>query len=180
MKRSILMFLVIGTAIIFFGCSGDNPLAPKLNQSDQAITSLAKKSAPSINCTTEYHFVGHLGEKDGEGRTLVWEGTISGDIEGVIKWWSMLNEMLFTGQASHYEQRFKIWNANEELLLVGDDAGTTTARHEKNSNWRANGTIILAYGDFADYFGRQAHSAGHFTWVAPEFPYEGTGTFRVN
>lgn len=32
MKRSILMFLVIGTAIIFFGCSDNNVTAPESNQ----------------------------------------------------------------------------------------------------------------------------------------------------
>jgi len=42
MKRSILILLVIGTVMIFFGCSGDNPMAPKLNQSDQVTTTLAK------------------------------------------------------------------------------------------------------------------------------------------
>ncbi len=35
MKRTNLMFLVIGLAIIFSGCSKDNSLAPELSQSDQ-------------------------------------------------------------------------------------------------------------------------------------------------
>ena len=55
MKRSILILLVIGTVMIFFGCSVDNPMAPNLNQndpmakelsqSDQAPTPLAKAKA---------------------------------------------------------------------------------------------------------------------------------------
>ena len=40
MKRSNLMFLVIGVAIIFFGCSKDDPLVPGLSQNDQGTTSL--------------------------------------------------------------------------------------------------------------------------------------------
>ena len=43
MKRSNLMFLVIGLAIIFSGCSKDNSLAPDLNHSDQEISLKASK-----------------------------------------------------------------------------------------------------------------------------------------
>ena len=52
MKRSILILLVIAAVMLFFGCSGDNPMAPNLNQSDpmakglnqsdQVTTTLAK------------------------------------------------------------------------------------------------------------------------------------------
>ncbi len=49
---------------------------------------MAKKPAPTLTGTTKYDFVGHLqvipDDLDEEGRMLVWEGTISGDIEGVI------------------------------------------------------------------------------------------------
>jgi hypothetical protein len=43
MKHLIFTFLAIGTTMIFFGCSKDNPLAPELNQNDPAATSLAKR-----------------------------------------------------------------------------------------------------------------------------------------
>ncbi len=43
MKRLILMFLVIATVMIFFGCSENNALDPELNQNDQAPAFLAKK-----------------------------------------------------------------------------------------------------------------------------------------
>ena len=38
MKRLNLMFLIIGVAIIFSGCSKDDSLAPELNQNDQEIS----------------------------------------------------------------------------------------------------------------------------------------------
>ena len=47
----------------------------------------AEKPAPSLTGTTDYWLVGHRGQFDGEGRLLVWEGTISGDIEGVQLYW---------------------------------------------------------------------------------------------
>ena len=180
MKRLILIFSLIGTVLIFFGCQEESALAPELDQSLQVTNSLAIKPAPSLTCTTEYDFFGHLGIFDGQGRLLGWKGTISGDIEGVIQWW-MVIPMSTTGQASHFESRFEIWNAAEtELLLAGDDAGTTTARHGKNSVWRANGIVTEAYGEFENWNGRRVHEGGHFTWAAPGLPDHGDGTFRIN
>ncbi len=59
MKHSNLIFLVIGTVMIFFSCSGDNPMAPNSNQgdpmmatesnsTDQVTISLAKKPSPNL------------------------------------------------------------------------------------------------------------------------------------
>jgi len=42
----------------------------------------AQKTTPPLTCTTEYFFVGNLEPYD-----LAWVGPVSGDIEGVIKWW---------------------------------------------------------------------------------------------
>lgn len=48
MKRSILIFLIIGAVMIFFSCSmapklnQSDPMAKELNQSDQVTTTLAK------------------------------------------------------------------------------------------------------------------------------------------
>ncbi len=140
----------------------------------------AEKPAPTLTCTTEYWFVGHLGETDGEGRLLAWEGTISGDIEGVQKCW--MGPMVSTGQVGHYVYRGEIWNADEtELLMVGDEEGTTTVRHGKNSVFRANGIVTEASPEFEQWIGRQIHEDGHFTWVIPGvLPDHGFGTFRIN
>ena len=147
---------------------------------------MAKKPAPSLSCTTEYVFRGGEGIFDSEGRLLGWQGTISGDIEGVIQWW-MVWPPKFVGQTNHFESRFEIWDIDPELypddailLLAGYDAGTTTSRHGKNSVWRANGTVTEAIPEFEDWIGRQVHEEGHFTWAAPGVPDQGDGTFRVN
>ncbi len=186
MKTTILILAAL--CMIFVACENSvTPVQPQTEELSLAMApglnqgALAKKSAPSLRCTTEYSFVGHLqvipDDLDAEGRLLAWEGTISGDIEGVIQWW--MGPMSLTGQASHYEDRFEIWNGTV-LLLAGDEAGTTTARHGKNSNWRTNGTVTEAYGEFADWDGRKNHAEGHFTWAAPGLPLEGWGTFRIN
>lgn len=87
--------------------------------------------------------------------------------------------MSFTGQASHYEDRFEIWK-DGVLILAGDEAGTTTVRHGNNSNWRTNGTVTEAYGEYEGWLNRKNHAEGHFTWVVPGLPDHGEGTFRIN
>ena len=143
----------------------------------------AKKPAPTLTGTTEYDFVGHLGIFDAEGRLLCWKGTISGDIEGVIRWWMVLPTKK-TGQASHFVERFEIWDSDEvdaELLLAVDEEGTTTVCHGKNTVWRANGIVTEAYGEFEDWIGRQTHNSGDATWLIPGIlPLDGDGIFRVN
>ena len=145
----------------------------------------AKKPAPTLTGTTDYDFVGYLGIFDAKGRLLCWKGTISGDIEGVIQWW-MVVPTKKTGQASHYVERFEIWDINPvdpdaELLLAVDEEGTTTVRHGKNTVWRANGIVTEAYGEFEDWIGRQTHNSGDATWLIPGIlPLDGEGIFRVN
>jgi hypothetical protein len=43
MKRLFCIFLLIGAAIIYFGCSENNPLDPNLNQNEMSLTNLGKK-----------------------------------------------------------------------------------------------------------------------------------------
>lgn len=182
---SVFLVLVVAMGIGVVGC-GDNA-GPLVVPNDQAAaqnslvqSALEKKPAPTLTVTTTYQFVGTLGILDAEGRLLAWQGTVSGDIVGVIRWWMVVESMSYTGQASHYVDRFEIWSAAGELLLAGDEAGTTTARHGKNSNWRTNGTVTEVASGLEDWLGRTEHAEGHFTWAAPGLPYEGYGTIRIH
>jgi hypothetical protein len=139
-----------------------------------------EKPAPSLTCTTEYDFVGHLGTVDAEGRLLAWEGTISGDIEGVILWWFDMDYNVATGQVSHWVDRWEIWDG-EVLLLAGDEEGTTTAPPDKDGMWQGNGVVTEANEEFEDWIGRPTHDGGVFTWTIPgELPDHGEGTFHIN
>lgn len=147
---------------------------------------IAQAKAP-LRGTTAYEFVGHLGIVDADGRLLAWEGTTSGDIDGVIRWWVEPGDT-FTGQAHHYSIRVEIWDSTAtELLLAAEMSGTTTARHGKNSNWRENGVVTEANGDFESWVGRHVHESGHFTWQVIDtpdgpvtIPEAGTSIFRIN
>ena len=137
----------------------------------------AKKTTPPLTCATEYFFVGHLEPYD-----LAWVGPVSGDIEGVIKWYllsrsphpappSQVGQMLF---------RWEIWDKDEEVLLLeGEERERTIVRHGKNSVWRANGIVTEASGEFEDYIGSQMHDGGNFTWAEPGLPEHGFGTLRI-
>ncbi len=144
----------------------------------------AKKTTPPLTCATEYWFVGHLGETDAEGRLLCWIGPISGDIEGVVKWWLLPESpppnAPDTAQVGHMLFRWEIWDEAEEvLLLAGDENERTIVRHGKNSVWRANGIVTEASEEFEDYIGSQTHDGGNFTWAAPGLPDHGFGTLRI-
>jgi len=140
---------------------------------------VAPKPAPSLKCTITYNFVGHLGTFDAEGRLLVWDGEIHGDIEGRILWWFVLDggpPMPDTAHVSFYEARWEILDG-DDLLLAGDSSGTTARPPEKDGIWRGNGIVTEAYGEFADWNGRQTYEAGNVNW---DFPYSGSGIFRIN
>jgi hypothetical protein len=137
-----------------------------------------EKTTPPLTCSTEYFFEGDEPPYD-----LAWVGPVSGDIEGVIKWYllsksphpappSQVGQMLF---------RWEIWDEDEEvLLLAGEERERTIVRHGKNSVWRANGIVTEASEDFEDYIGSQTHDGGNFTWDPDTgLPDHGFGTLRI-
>jgi hypothetical protein len=44
MKPLLVMFLIVGTGLLFFGCSNESITTPELSQSDQTLAPLAKKT----------------------------------------------------------------------------------------------------------------------------------------
>jgi len=54
-----------------------------------AMTFAGDVGAPGalLNGALDLTYVGHLEKKDGDGRLLVWEGSVGGDFAGTIRWW---------------------------------------------------------------------------------------------
>lgn len=127
--------------------------------------------------TSTHHFVGDF---DVHERFIFWEGEISGDVEGDIRWYGDPAAMWFTGQASHYDMSWEIMDGEGNVILAGEDSGTTTARHGKNSIWRTNGIVTEANEEFQNWIGRHVHMSGHFTWAAAGVPDEGWSILRIN
>jgi hypothetical protein len=105
MKRTNLMFLVIGVAIIFSGCSKDNSLAPDLSQSDQGTTFLKAEKIPYTGVSDPV--VGGIFEP-GEW-TFLPNGNVK--IQGMIaEWYDTADTPLLTGTSMWYEN----WLYNQE------------------------------------------------------------------
>lgn len=164
-----------------------------------AVAAPASAKKP-LRATTEHGFMAGfeiVRVVPGNLQLLAWQGTIEGDIEGCIEWWIDLDPgIVATGQASHYNETVEV-HANDcpdavgpatgEVILAADGHGTTTARHMKNSTWRANGTVTVAEGEYESWLGRKVHESGHFTWQVIDtpdgpvaVPEGGISDFRIN
>jgi uncharacterized protein (TIGR02246 family) len=139
----------------------------------------ADEPPQSLTSTTEHEFVGHLGVLDDKGRLLAWEGTISGDINGVIQWW--MGSMSTNGHVSYYVYRVEIWNSDKTvLLLAGENAGSTTAEPGKDAFWRGKGIVIEASAEYEHWIGRQVFESGQAMWAIPGvLPDHGVSTFLI-
>lgn len=183
MKRSRLVFLIIGVSIIFFGCSKDDFSAPDLGQSDQQIASLksAKTSSKLVGIMDLYFNLAFLGDPN----LPVWEGTISFDgTEYGMRFFSLSEQKGFS-KASPFEERFEIYDLGDETVyLAGFDEGVTTLA---NSKYRMNGEVDTSIGPFDGWLDRPVHMSGVITWqelTTPDgiivLPATAPGTFRMN
>jgi hypothetical protein len=164
-------------------CTDTTPVGPPIDgEIDLARSAAATKPAPSLSSTIDYWYVGYLGEFDSEGRLLVWEGEIDGDIEGQMKWWFVLGggppNIPEEAHVGFYEARWEIWDG-DVLLLAGNSAGTTAMprRPIKDGIWRGKGIVTEAYAAFEDWNDRPIFEGGNVAWGPPPF---GEGIFRIN
>lgn len=140
----------------------------------------AATTAPSaLECTIGVDFVGHLGTTDDEGRLLAYDGEIHGDIEGRILWWLDLAYSHDIGQISYYAARWEIYDSTDNLILAGDDAGTTAKPPGEDGIWRGKGIVTEASAGFEDWIGRQLYEEGNVPWDEAGLPKGGEGTFRI-
>ena len=188
MKRSKLVFLIIGVSIIFFGCSKDDFLAPELDQSDQLTASLkGTKPSSSLVGTMDLNFT--FGEWPEEP---VWVGTIDFEDDGVfgIRFFHLSPFRDFS-QASPFEEIFEIYDlGNPDLIyLRGPDVGVTTTANKppEDCKYRMNGEIEEALEPFEGWQGRRVHMSGVITWQILETPdgpvvapATAPGIFRIN
>ena len=172
MKRSILMFLVIGATLIFFGCSEKNPSAPELSQSDQVTNSLAK---PPLTGTVYLDFTTN-------NPPYFWVGTVTFGMETYdLRYKSVGNPPPPPPSAFVFDERFEIYEDGHlgdpnYLVLEGPDAGVMN-NGNGNSKFVANGKVEFAKtgGPFEMWLGRNVHIDG-----IAFLPDSAIGTFRIN
>jgi len=133
MKLSILVFLIIGATLIFFGCSENNPSAPGLSQSDQVTHTLAK---PHLTGTTDADFTGVW--------PYFWVGTIIiDDVTYGLRFESVGPPPPLPPRAFVFKERFEIYELGvvTNVYLAGTDDGVL---NYGNSKFVANGEVDVA------------------------------------
>jgi len=145
---------------------------------------------PMLKMDTTYHFMffnpmipaAQLpGRAPGTQWAFTWEGTVQGDINGVIRWWV---EIPMTGVG-----RWELWDCKpvypvedcekpNQLIMAGYDAfGYVSA-----TDWEGKGVVTYvgeAYLEkYGEWFGRRIADGG---WVrfAGDLPSYGEGTFTI-
>jgi len=143
------------------------------------MSSAAAKDKP-LRFETTYEFAAHLGQTDGEGRLLVWQGEVfipgEEDPVGTAEWWMWFGVGEDTGQVNHWGDT--IWKIylDDGGYIQGTEWGSTTWLHDMTAaNWRANGIVEVATGGPGNGYGylegRPMHDGGKVTWPPCEFPF---------
>jgi hypothetical protein len=132
----------------------------------------------------EYTFVGHLEQTDDDGRLLVWEASIAGDIAGEMKWWfvdpaPVSSRTYIGGKVTFYAARWELW-VGEQLALAGESAGKTVFPNGSDGMWDGHGVVTEANGEFKELKGRKIFETGPVILGSnPPVSFSGTGMFQI-
>jgi len=116
---------------------------------------------------------------------LAWEGTVKGDIDGVIRWWVEFDQ--YTGAFGSLG-RFELWDCEPVYPSPGcnfDDAGQLImAGHDafayvSASDWVGKGIVTYAREDYSEWMGHRITDGGYVDYDADGFPEYGEGPFVV-
>ncbi|MBT8380478.1 MAG: hypothetical protein KJN64_14760 [Ignavibacteria bacterium] len=182
MKSLMLVFLVIGATLIFFGCSENNPSASELSQGDQVTNSLAKKP-----------LTGHQITPFTLTPPTFWNGTVDFGEDGKygLTFVSYEPPRAYS-QASPFYEDFYIyeegsdWTNPANVYLKGWNAGVVTYANNPPDpcKFLANGKVEEAYGPLEEWLGRNVHIRGTVYWkidpVVGMIPEYAEATFRIN
>ena len=145
-----------------------------------------KGSAPWAPLASEvvYQFVGHLEEVDDQGRLLVWQATIKGDVTGELKWWFVQPSPVSStpyagGRVNYYAARWEI-RVDGELVLAGESAGKTVWPDGADGMWDGHGIVMEARGHFGPLKGHNTYETGPvIKGSKPPVSFSGTGMFVI-
>ena len=139
---------------------------------------LAKPSA-RLTSKIDNLYIGDQGQTDDEGRLLVWEATLEGNITGTMKWWfespPPAPEIEYEGgKIAYYSARWEIWDGGK-LILAGESAGKTIIPDKADGIWDGHGVVLEASKEFIALKGRHVYETGPVIWEPS--PWSGTGLF---
>lgn len=147
-------------------------------------TSAAELPLPNGQLVSKinYWISDDFGMVDDEGRSLVWEGEIAGDLNGYMKWWIDFSKdvpvaELDAGILSFYSGRWEVWSDEGDLLLAGESAGKTFNIVLGDGVWDGVGVVTEAKGKYSPLKGRKTYETGSV--VSDGGPPSGNGMFTV-
>lgn len=146
---------------------------------------------PLLKMNTTYHFMYFSvavpaaplpGRPPGALWLLAWEGTVRGDIEGVIRWWVEFFPPDLTGVG-----RFELWDCvpeypiscdyeNPDLLLM---AGNDAFGYVSATDWEGKGLVTYANGEYAEWFSQRITDGGWVDFDPDGVPLYGEGSFVI-
>ncbi len=118
---------------------------------------------------------------------LTWEGTVEGDINGVVRWWVPFD--LATGSFLGVG-RWEFWDCAPEYPVSCDYADTTLLMmagydafgYVSPTDWEGKGVVTYANEQYAEWFGRWISDGGYVDFIPgtePPVPFSGEGFFEI-
>ena len=177
MKHLTIVFLFIGIAMFYIGCSDNDPTAPELNQSDQETNTLAKEPLLILTGDAYTDFTPWLAPE-------VWNGTVEFDnVVYGITYTSLTPPRLYSS-ASPFIEDWVIYEYGQpgNVYMKGTNRGVTNSAHKPDPTpFVGNGKITEAYGLFAMWVGRSVHEQGLIYWLPDgSIPDHAEFIFRLN
>ena len=145
----------------------------------------AGDNAPWLESDTAYYFAGD--QIRDLSWLLAWEGTIQGDVNGVIRWWVDLDEWF----PPDYVTRWEVLDCDLDdpsscphdipalVIMAGYSAGTNFAAVDGIATWSGKGIVTFVTEPYLEWFGRRTTEGGWYNFAAPGLPNYGEGTFMI-
>ncbi len=125
--------------------------------------------AKPYKCTIEVYFNSEFWS---DPTVYIWNGTIHGDLEGVMTFWATGygGPGRDVGNVHFFTEDWVI--VTEDGIIAGIDSGLTGFANWK---YRMNGEVTYADGEYDGLVGRRVHMHGQITWtsVVNGVPMEG-------
>jgi hypothetical protein len=157
-------------------------LAANPAQGDEGVT-------PMLKMDTTYHFqffnpvipAAPLPGRPAVVWALAWEGTVEGDINGVIRWWIEFTPPDQIGAVGRWE----IWDCEPvypaidcqdpaQLIMAGYDVFA----YSSATDWGGRGIVTYANEQYAEWYGRRITDGGYVDY-AGDLPSYGEGWFTI-
>ena len=168
MKSSHLVFLLMGIALFYLGCSDEGPTIANLENSGQVTESeliadggmagsLLKKPSPTLTAAMYIAFVGP--------GPIPWDGEI--EFEGYgrygMRFYNLSGPPRGFSQASPFREYFEIYDLTDPsvIYLAGTDAGIVNFAINRVT---MNGEVEVANAPFEMWLARRVHASGHISW----------------